>query len=108
MDAIIDGTYTLGQTLSALQYREKFGYVLTSLSQGQEHALTANAAQPVNYASFSGVPSPPKALDLIAITDPPGAASVIATKAAQGWSLVVYSTIYIQSKPVPVAAFRKN
>ena len=110
MDAIVDGSYTVTQTLSAIQYQERLGYQLTALAHGPEKAMLSGGETTVNYASFIDLEVPgaqPKEIDLVAVTDPPGASSLIASKLAQGWGLIVVSTIFVRGKLASVAAFRK-
>ena len=106
MNAILNGNFTLSQTLATIQRSEAFGFVLTALSQADEKLQVDNSDVPANYATFSPGPAPPKDLDLVEVTDVAGLSGLLSTRSAGGWGLVAFATIFAEGKPVSVAAFR--
>lgn len=111
MDVIIDGAYSVEETLSAIQYQERLGYQLVSLSPGPESAHLAGAPERrVNYASFLDLEEPgrqPPAIDMAKVVTPPGPAALITARLAQGWVPVVVSRIFAAGKLTDVIVFRK-
>jgi hypothetical protein len=106
MDVTIDGSYTLAETESAIQQKEAFGWVLTSLSKGSG-AHVGGVETTSNFASFDRVDAVPKLIELQSPAAGQSAAQLIADRLARGWTLVTFATVYVQNKDGQVGAFRK-
>jgi len=108
-DTIIDGTYTLAETSSAIRFKEAGGFQLTSLSAGMNRITAQAADSPMNYASFSFLEPPgtqPKKLELAEVKDS-DAGKIIGDRITAGWKLISMNPVFVKGKEKMVAAFRK-
>ncbi len=114
MERIIDGSYTLKQTQSAVLFQEAGGYELLSLRKGSANGMLTEDDKddrPVNHATFretEPVGLVPKDVKFIAISVEKSLPELITDQMTNGWVVMFVAPVFMKGKEAQVAAFRKQ
>lgn len=113
MERVIDGTYTLNQTRSAVLFQEAGGYELMSLRMGSKNGMLTegeDASQPVNHATFR-VTEPvgriPGEVHFLPIPEGHAPAALVADQMANGRDIMFIAPVFVEGQEVRIAAFRQ-